>query len=45
MRELAELTEAKAPGWQCDYDDLRGIEREGEFVAAVPALGTTEDKE
>jgi tagatose 1,6-diphosphate aldolase len=45
MRELAALTAAAARGWQCDYDDLRGIGREGEFVAAVPALGAMEDQE
>jgi tagatose 1,6-diphosphate aldolase len=45
MRELAVLTTAEARGWRCDYADLRGIEAEGTFAAAVPALGAMEDDE
>jgi tagatose 1,6-diphosphate aldolase len=45
MRELAALTAAEAPAWRCDYADLRAIDREGAFAAAVPALATKEAEE
>lgn len=40
MRELAVRTNSEAQDWEADYSDLRGIEREGDFAAAVPPLGT-----
>jgi tagatose 1,6-diphosphate aldolase len=43
MRDLAALTADGAATWHCNYADLRRIEREGEFVAAVPALAATDD--
>jgi hypothetical protein len=42
MRELADLTAREARAWRPDYADLNGIEREGAFAAAVPALGAKE---
>jgi tagatose 1,6-diphosphate aldolase len=43
LRDLAALTADEAPAWRCDYADLSGIDREGEFVAAVPALAATDN--
>ena len=45
MRDLAALTAAEARPWHCDYADLRGIDREGEFAAAVPALAAMEERQ
>jgi tagatose 1,6-diphosphate aldolase len=39
MRELAAVVAAEGHAWRADYQDLAGIDREGAFAAAVPALG------